>query len=364
MKLFNKSIKLSVSLAALVLAQTSFAESSITDPGGTRAGTVVKNTAVLSYQVGGVDQSDITSAVSDFTVDRKVDLAVTGDSANNIEVGPSSPRSTVGNKLTYVLSNDGNDKQKFKIAVSHLASDQFDAGTAPTTAGPQAAEACQFTIDGGAANDLTDTPYVTLDIDEDATIVVSCSMPNRPDVDDGDLSTIDVLATAVDASNVIMKESTGADQEDAIDVVLADGVGVASDVGGPNADGKRNAMHSATQTFEINAPMLSVAKTSEVISDPYNLTDDPKRIPGAVVKYTITILNTSDSEATGVKISDLLQAAVNGEVELDENSLKSPNSTIAPTYTSNTITAEGITVNAATSSGPGEATVTFEVKIL
>lgn len=365
MKLFNKSIKLSVSLAALFFAQSSFAEVGITDPGGTRAGTVVENTAVLSYQVGGVAQSDITSAVSDFTVDRKVDLTVTGDSAVNVKVGPSSPRSTVGNKLTYVLSNDGNDTQKFKIAVSHLTSDQFDAGTAPTTAGPQAAETCQFTIDGGTPTDVTNVSYVTLDIDEDATIVVSCSMPNRPDVDDADLSTIDVLATAVDASNVIMKESTGADQEDAIDVVLADGVGVASDVGGPNADGKRNAMHSATQTYEIDAPMLSVVKTSKVTEDPYNGTTQPKRIPGATVEYTITISNTSDSEATGVKITDILTAAVAGEVEFVAGSIvNSAGTTEGYDAATHTVTAEGITVPAAVGGTDGEVTVTFKVTIL
>lgn len=352
MSLLNKPLRLSVSLAALLFAQSSFAE-------GTEAGTIVSNTATLSYSVGGAVQSDISSEAATFKVDQKVDLSVTGDSASNIIVGPSSSRNATANKLTYVLSNDGNLEQDFKISVSHLATDNFDAGTTPVTAAPQTAEACQFTIDGGAVNALTDVPTVTLAIDATATIEVTCSMPNRPDVDDGHLSTLDVLATAVDASGVVMKESTIADREDEVDIVLADGEGTATD------GGERNAMHSATQTFEIDAPMLSVVKTSQVISDPYNNTTNPKRIPGAIVEYTITISNVSDSAATGVKITDVLQAAVNGEVEFVTGTIVNASGTSFNYDTgSNTLTADGITVPAGSLATPGEAEVTFRVKIL
>lgn len=356
MKLFNKSIKLSVSLAALVLAQTSFAD-------GTEAGTVVSNTATLSYSVGGAVQSDITSDVADFKVDNKVDLTVTGDSSTNLIVGPSSTSTTPANKLSYVLSNDGNLKQIFTVAVSHLATDDFDAGTTPATAAPQAAEACTFTINDGTTTTgphaLAATPTVTLEIDATADIEVTCSMPNRPDVDDGDLSTIDVLATAVDAGGATMQESTIADREDEVDVVLADGTGAASDAG------DRNAMHSATQTYEIDAPMLSVVKTSKVTEDPYNGTTNPKRIPGATVEYTITISNASDSPATGVKITDILTAAVAGEVEFVAASIVNANGTTeAYDAATDTVTAEGITVPAAVGSTDGEAIVTFEVTIL
>ena len=182
-------------------------------------------------------------------------------------------------------------------------------------------------------------------------------MPNRPDVEDGHESTLDVLATAVDASGNTMVESNIADREDEVDIVLADVTGTATD------GGDRNAMHSATQTYEINAPMLSVVKTSEVISDPYNLTSDPKRIPGAVVEYTITIKNTSDSEATGVKITDILTAAVAGEVEFVTGSIVT-SGTSNFDDTSKTVTADGITVPAGTTAAPGESKVAFKVKIL
>ena len=351
MKNVTTPIKLSVSLAALLLTQPSFA-------GGTDAGTVVENTATISYSVGGAAQAPITSAVADFKVDQKVDLTVTGNSGANIIVSPSTARATVGNKLTYVLSNDGNSTQDFKISVTHLGTDDFDAGTGATAA-PQTPEACQFTIDGGTANAITATPTVTLAKDATATIEVMCSMPNRPDVDDGHLSTIDVLATAVDAAGVIMAESTIADREDDVDVVLADDTGTLTD----NAD--RNAMHSDTQTYEIDVPMLTVVKKSSVISDPLNGTNQPKRIPGAVVEYTITIENTSDSVATGLTVTDVLTAAVAGEVEFIAGSIVNASGT-AQTFTAatNTVEATGITVPAGTLAVPGVSVVTFQVTIL
>ena len=352
----NNIVKLSLSLAVLMASQVSFAD-------GTEAGTVVENTATLSYSVGGSPQSDIVSEVSDFTVDNKVDLSVTGDSATNIIVGPSSARSTTSNKLSYTLKNEGNLAQDFQIDVSHLSSDNFDAGTAPTTAGPQAAEVCQYTITPttGAAtgpHNLADSPIVNLEIDETALIEVICSMPNRPDVNDGDLSTIDVLATAVDGAGAVMAETLTADNEDAIDIVLAD------DNAGTTTDtADRNAMHSDTQTFEIDAPMLSVVKTSAVVEDPFNGTTNPKRIPGAIVEYTITIQNTSDSEATDVTASDLLTAVVDGEVQFVAGSIANTGGGTG-TYAADTVTVTGLTIPAGTIATPGEVTVTFQVEIL
>ncbi|WP_158278800.1 hypothetical protein [Leucothrix arctica] len=361
MNINNNILKISFSLAVLLGSQVSFA-------GGTEAGTVVENTATLSYSVGGAAQSDIVSDVADFTVDNKVDLNVTGDSATNILVGPSSARSTTGNKLSYTLTNEGNLAQDFEIGVTHLTTDEFDAGTAPATATPQAAEVCQYTITPTTVpataltgpHNLADAPIVSLGIDETALIEVICSMPNRPDVDDGHTSTIDVLATAVDAAGDIMVETAAADTEDAIDVVLAD-----DDAATTTDTSDRNAMHSAIQTFEIDAPMLSVLKTSAVISDPLNLTVNPKRIPGAIIEYTITIQNTSDSEATGVTASDLLTAVVDGEVAFVASSIAVVGATgTVNTYASDTVTVTGITVPAGTIAAPGEVKVTFQVEIL
>lgn len=386
MKTFSTPIKLSVSLAAFLLSQASFAA-------GTTATTIVSNTATISYSVGGSAQSDIVSDAAEFMVDRKVDLTVSGNiaSTQTVKVAPSSERDD--NTLTYTLKNEGNSVQGFSIDVTHFGSDQFDAGVIGATAGPQSAEECRFTVTpGGVAavaatataaavaaspaspaigNTLmSDTaPIVTLAADEEAIILVNCSMQNRPDVVDGDKSIIDVLATAVDGSGNIMVNSGGADVIGAEDIVLADGIAATGTDSGTTA---YNAMHSAIQTYEIDAPMLTVEKTSTVISDPFNTTN-PKRIPGAVVEYAITILNTSDSEATGLTITDVLTAAlaplfevkfVAGSIKLKDGNNATATAVTGYTSATETIEVTGVKVPTGDLTTPGEAIVTFQVTIL
>jgi uncharacterized repeat protein (TIGR01451 family) len=47
-------------------------------------------------------------------------------------------------------------------------------------------------------------------------------------------------------------------------------------------------------TFAVTAPLpvINVEKQSAVLSDPVNGTVNPKRVPGAIVRYAITVLNS------------------------------------------------------------------------
>jgi uncharacterized repeat protein (TIGR01451 family) len=53
-------------------------------------------------------------------------------------------------------------------------------------------------------------------------------------------------------------------------------------------------------------PTLVVRKTSEVLSDPFNAVTDPKRIPGGVVRYSITVTNNGPGavDASSLVITD------------------------------------------------------------
>ncbi len=53
---------------------------------------------------------------------------------------------------------------------------------------------------------------------------------------------------------------------------------------------------------------ITVVKSSAVISDPVNGSVNPKRIPGAVVEYTIRVTNTAGAQATNITITDDLNA--------------------------------------------------------
>ncbi len=49
---------------------------------------------------------------------------------------------------------------------------------------------------------------------------------------------------------------------------------------------------------------VTVTKSSVVLSDPVNGTLNPKRIPGARVEYTLTVVNTAGAQATDVTLTD------------------------------------------------------------
>lgn len=50
--------------------------------------------------------------------------------------------------------------------------------------------------------------------------------------------------------------------------------------------------NASTVTVPVIAPALRATKLSEVLSDPVNGTTQPKRIPGALVRYAVTVTNT------------------------------------------------------------------------
>ena len=53
-------------------------------------------------------------------------------------------------------------------------------------------------------------------------------------------------------------------------------------------------------------PDMSIRKSSIIISDPVNSTNNPKRIPGAIIRYCFKVDNTGIGNADNVKIKDTL----------------------------------------------------------
>lgn len=390
MKLLNP-IRLSVGLAALFVAQSGWAA-------GTQAGTLIENTATLSYSVGGTPQSEIKSDVSDFVVDRKVDLTVTGDKtldvsdpnepAGTYEVSPLSdgtdpataPATAVdpANKLLYKLKNEGNSSQAFEVGVANLTGDDFEALDCHI----EITDETNTNVTGPTPITGTD-PIVIVPEDTEYNIYVTCDMPDIESatvptgVADNDLATLEVTATAVvsETDNTAMTES-GTDAEDTVDTVLADDTGT--------GDADRDAKHSDTQTYEIAAPDMSVEKTSAVISDPFNGSTNPKRIPGAIVEYTIRVTNDSSTAVDDVTISDIIQdhsdTAYNVNTTTGSiitsgetvNYIGNSTVTVGGTLTSDTVAFDdpsdtvSVTVDVPEHDGtnPGEVVITFQVQIL
>ena len=64
-------------------------------------------------------------------------------------------------------------------------------------------------------------------------------------------------------------------------------------------------IETAEDGFTVVVAALDITKTGTLISDPFNLTTDPKAIPGAIIEYVITIDNTGGAVATNVIVSDV-----------------------------------------------------------
>lgn len=120
-----------------------------------------------------------------------------------------------------------------------------------------------------------------------------------------------------------------ADDPNAVQNVFGDATGTlgydfVADVASTTADGGNDGQHSDSSQFYVQGAVMSIAKTSRVVWDPINgfgfgygptneppfddtpTGNNPKRLPGAVIEYTVTVDNDSGAgaDATDVTIAD------------------------------------------------------------
>jgi len=133
---------------------------------------------------------------------------------------------------------------------------------------------------------------------------------------DTNYAIVDLTATTRDGGGVgvegaITTDTPGADTPGLpVDVVLADGFdngGNALLPGGGTSDGVNDGQFTAQDAYLVASALITVTKTSAVISDPINGTGtDRKRIPGAIVRYTVVVTNTGGSAAANVTLVDVI----------------------------------------------------------
>jgi len=121
--------------------------------------------------------------------------------------------------------------------------------------------------------------------------------------------------------------------------------------------------NDATHIILQTAPTLTVTKTSTVLSDPVNNANNPKRIPGAVVRYSISATNAAQANGTAenVTISDPIPASttyVNNTITVDNVAQTDAADTDQASFGGNTVTANFGNMAPGTSH-----TLTFDVTI-
>ena len=283
--------------------------------GGTTPGTNIVNNVNVNFQVGGVAQTQQT-ATNTFVVDRKIlftleEKATTGTTS-------VSPGQTA-RATTFILSNTSNDVLDFAITPSQLT-----GGTA-AHGGTDAFDVTNLLVclDANADAVCDAAPTATLTVedlaaDTNMTILIVGNIPLS--ATNGQVAGVTLSAAALNSNGSAITLATDATVNGAgtVETIFADTVKTGN--GGTSA--ARDGIDVATDDYTIAAAVLSVFKSSLVISDGVS-TSNFKSVPGAVVEYCISVANAAaGATATNISISDLVPTNttfVAGSIKVDGN---------------------------------------------
>jgi uncharacterized repeat protein (TIGR01451 family) len=282
---------------------------------GTAANTAINNRATVSYTVGTVAQAPIESspggnstpgvgagANTTFVVDNRVDLTVTRQDASVVTASPGQANVVA----TFLVTNTGNAPQAYQLTPSNIAGGTVAGLTGAGTDNQDMGNLRAFVdVNNDGSYDAGDTATSITTLAADAPGVRVFILADTPlAATNGQFASVRLTATtAVNNTPGTVQTATPLTQADtagSVDVVFGDGAGT--------GDATRDGQFSADDQYAIQSATLVIAKTSTVISDPFNGTTNPKAIPGAVIEYTITLTNNGAVSATGVAIADPIPA--------------------------------------------------------
>lgn len=273
---------------------------------GTDAATPISNTATVNYTVGSVAQTPVESSptgnttpglgagtATTFLVDNRIDFTVAELSGGGTVVTPGQ----TGAVTAFTVTNTGNSPQGFALtAANEVGTTVFGNLDNIEVSG------LQVFVDAnnnGTYEPGTDTATAidTLPNNGPGNSVTVFVVATIPLAANGSFANVSLTAqAAVPGTNggTLATESTGNEDPNAVDVVFGDA-------------GENNS-ETASDQYAVQSAALVVAKTSAVISDPFNGTTQPRAIPLAVVEYTVNLTNNGVVDATGVQVSDPLPA--------------------------------------------------------
>lgn len=265
---------------------------------GTTAGSTITNNVSVSFNVGGVTQNAQTASDS-FIVDQRVNVNVTFAGTADTSVAP------------------GQTSRALAFDVTNLSNSSVDLALGAALTGGTAANISNFQIyrdtDGDrvlSAAELAAGPITYLDeVGSSATgVTVAVIVLADIGINAVNGNTFDVTLTAnahaAGGANALGTELVeSATNTTGEDTVLFDGAG--------DTDAARDGAFSDTGRYAVAGAVVTLLKSSSVVSDPVNGTTNPKAIPGATVQYCITVANASGAAtATDVNVTDDLPVDV------------------------------------------------------
>ncbi len=269
-------------------------------------GTDITNTATFTYSVGtGTNKQDYTadSNIVEFQVDRKVIYNLTSSATGTVDISAGGT-----SDFTYTLTNDSNAPISFELPIPPENTTYTIRNIGETTGG--------IVITNGTLATSTDLIIELLKGDlavsnnDQKEIIVTTTAPGS--LVEGNTINPAFSIVAVEPSDsseigksLAEKGVTKGDPIVAIDNAQGWVTSVIQTVTDPALIDSGEIKITGTQLFEVKSAIISLQKSVRIISDPINLTVNPKAIPGAVIEYALTVSNTGSLSAT-VELTDLL----------------------------------------------------------
>ena len=313
--------------------------------GGTLAGSSISNTATVNYNVGTVAQAPVADTEV-FVVDRKIDLTVAEVAALTTNVVPGQTSAVT----TFTLQNTSNAVLDFALVATQTAGGTAAHGGTDTFNMNNVLIYRDTNSSGSyeAGTDLAVTFIDELAIDATVRLFVVADVPAGQA--NGSVANVRLTATGREGGAAglgVALTQTGGANTAAMDTVFADAAGP--------ADGVRDAAHSDDDDYTVVSATIAVDKTVLVLSDPVNgVSPNAKMIPGAVVQYCISVVNSGAADALNVAINDPLPANITfvaGSIRLNgtmTGAVCNTDGVAGGTFASNTVSGTLGTVTAAT----------------
>lgn len=240
---------------------------------GTAVGTVIENTAVVSYDLAGTPLT-LQSNTTTIAVAERINVSVTLQSPQTL-VAPGE----TGSALLFTVTNTGNGTETFQLSIDSLiAGDDFD----PTPAVP----GIYFDTDGSGDFNAGDQSYTPGTNDPDLLADESINVFLVNDIPTG-----------------LTNGQTGRSE---LTATSATGTGAPGTVYAGQGDGGVNAVIGSTGgealdtgEYLVSDVLVSIVK-SQLVSDLFGGTEP---IPGATLTYTIVVnvINAGTASASIVR---------------------------------------------------------------
>ncbi|MEM9401809.1 MAG: hypothetical protein AAGA44_04865 [Pseudomonadota bacterium] len=267
--------KTKTALASAAIGLLAAATPALAD--GTPAGTVIENTATISFDLAGTPTT-LTSNTASVTVVERIDVTVSLQTAQRLVTAGSSDQ-----PLLYTIVNTGNGTEIFELAVnSALGGDDFDP--------LPSAVSVYFDSDGSGDFNAGDVAYnpggndPVLAADESIAVFILNDIPGT--ATNGQRGFSELIVTA----------QTGSGAAGTVFAGQGDG-GVDAVVGATTATA------SVAGEYLVSDVLLSINK-SQSVSDPFGGSEP---VPGATITYTIVVEVTAGT-ADGSVVRDAIPA--------------------------------------------------------